>query len=1077
MKRTFLLISINIILLMGVLQFSQTTQKGFASDPPSSGDWVIDPGEEFTLTPANGTFTINGSIVIKGTLLLDQAVLVVDGAGASADIEFNITVLSGGILRIRQNSTINALTYQTQINVTNGATFELSDSYIKDVGANPEPGIIIGANDVVITNSSITSDFIGVSVEDVENLSILNTNITKPKGERAISLYNVTNSELKGNRIISDSLDGTGIYIDECANLEVSNNFINSTGDSFDGIKVSNSNNTIIKENTIHTATVMAGGVYLDSCNNLTVILNLVNTTYGTITGIYATDCKSGEISKNKLDTSVSGVTLYDTQDINVTDNTVNSSTNFGIRFIDVNNTLIRNNTVYAEGTQGISGNNANFTQIVQNKVIYPNVDGIYLINSNKSTICNNLVIGAGNNGILTDDTPNIEIQGNTISDCSNIGMYIAGSLTTYATITDNQVSNTNIAGSGTGMRLNSIQHSYLSNNSVANSGGYGSYILSCSNLTIENHSVKQSGDDGLYFNNIQDSVLNNIISEYSPNNGFEFSSGGNITLKNSISRQNNRGIHFTSLTLNVTVSACLFEKNYIGIYLIGADEIVIKESDITENQYGIYFYQDAQYNKILNNRIYKNIYGFYTDQEDADNNSLHFNDIYLSQKGIYIDNADDWEIYNNTIAWCGFYGLHIDTGSQDHKIYYNAFFQNNIHARDDNTAGDNFWSNQQTVGPITYYFGNYWDDYTGSDVTAPFGFGDTPYTVPGAPNVEDQYPLVNSSDIAAQPPQTCSPVDIAYIFSTTGHSIYWDCHDWDPLNYTVYHNGLVYESGSWDGLAIEVGIDGLPLGLHTFQLELWDELDHSAIDEVKVSVTAELSPDTTPPILNQPGNVAAPNETLTGYWINWTATDINPATFEIWQNGSSIETGTWMDGVPINFSLEGLGLTNGTYNFSIVVWDGFSNYANSTVLVYVGITDTTAPTVNSPDDVIYIVGDIGNNITWIAFDQFGKNYLITRNGSEVAVGPWNGGNIIVNVDGLAQGIYEYEVTVYDWGGQSASDIVYVYVGIEVSKPEDGEGDDQFLSGFFLGAGLVASAVVILTLLWKVLFGRGGKGD
>jgi len=86
-------------------------------------------------------------------------------------------------------------------------------------------------------------------------------------------------------------------------------------------------------------------------------------------------------------------------------------------------------------------------------------------------------------------------------------------------------------------------------------------------------------------------------------------------------------------------------------------------------------------------------------------------------------------------------------------------------------------------------------------------------------------------------------------------------------------------------------------------------------------------------------------------------------------------------------------------------------------------------PSINSPANINYQEGDIGNSITWTATDDNPTTYTITRGSTQVASGSWSSGSpITVSVDDLSIGTYTYTCTVSDGDGQTDSDSVIVTV-------------------------------------------------
>jgi hypothetical protein len=96
-------------------------------------------------------------------------------------------------------------------------------------------------------------------------------------------------------------------------------------------------------------------------------------------------------------------------------------------------------------------------------------------------------------------------------------------------------------------------------------------------------------------------------------------------------------------------------------------------------------------------------------------------------------------------------------------------------------------------------------------------------------------------------------------------------------------------------------------------------------------------------------------------------------------------------------------------------------------------IPDETPPILDSPSDLEYEVSSTGHSITWTPLDDNPSEFNIQVNGVVILSGGWNGQPIVINVDYLSPGTYEYTLTVTDIGGNSVSDIVMVTVTGEIT--------------------------------------------
>ena len=100
----------------------------------------------------------------------------------------------------------------------------------------------------------------------------------------------------------------------------------------------------------------------------------------------------------------------------------------------------------------------------------------------------------------------------------------------------------------------------------------------------------------------------------------------------------------------------------------------------------------------------------------------------------------------------------------------------------------------------------------------------------------------------------------------------------------------------------------------------------------------------------------------------------------------------------------------------------------DSSVVVEEGIA--RAPVLNSPSNIYYQESTIGHSITWRAIDDNPTTYKVTLNNyKQVAFGLWSSGvGITVNIDGLSEGYWVFNCTVFDGDGLSDSDTVNVRV-------------------------------------------------
>ncbi len=272
--------------------------------------------------------------------------------------------------------------------------------------------------------------------------------------------------------------------------------------------------------------------------------------------------------------------------------------------------------------------------------------------------------------------------------------------------------------------------------------------------------------------------------------------------------------------------------------------------------------------------------------------------------------------------------------------------------------------------------------------------------------------------------PAIDSPSDINYQLGVIGNTITWTVTDGTnaTTSYTIYRNMVVNKTGSWiSGAPFVVSVDGLSSGTYNFTCIAMDGLGGICSDTVWVTVSSNPAPTISSPtdILFQDGAM--------GYKISWNVTDpvINSPTYIIYRNGSNVQNGAWVSGVLVNITLDGL--SPGCYNYTMVANDGYGLVSQDTVIVIVNDT----PQVTQPGDANYVYGTPGNTISWIITDGVNSTpaFTVYCNDSPVQNGVWsNNSAIIIPVDDLAVGTWNYTIIATDGLGGSCSDMVLVTV-------------------------------------------------
>ncbi|OLS22494.1 MAG: hypothetical protein HeimC3_30350 [Candidatus Heimdallarchaeota archaeon LC_3] len=178
-------------------------------------------------------------------------------------------------------------------------------------------------------------------------------------------------------------------------------------------------------------------------------------------------------------------------------------------------------------------------------------------------------------------------------------------------------------------------------------------------------------------------------------------------------------------------------------------------------------------------------------------------------------------------------------------------------------------------------------------------------------------------------------------------------------------------------------------------------------------------------PTLDSPDDLSYTEGSI-GHNITWTAYDNNPVNYTLLRNSIEIENNSWISGDPLKFNVDGL--VEGTYNFTLMVYDKDGLYAVDTVILMV-VRLLITPRTNSPDDVTFLEGIQGINLTWIGIDDNPSTYIIYLNGTLFLQGSWeNNSKISFSLENLQTGEYNFTIVLFDLDDLTITDTVFVIV-------------------------------------------------
>jgi len=498
-------------------------------------------------------------------------------------------------------------------------------SIIDSSGNRKYYGLKLDSWNTTISFNSFSNHSHGIYMEDSITCTIENN--TFFDNDYGVYLRDSTNCTINRNICYTNG-DGIRLWYSHDANITNNECFNQSKGN---GIGQTSSDRNFIKDNICSDNRY---GIYISLSMNSTIMNNICqNNNYGIFSR------SSGTFSYNVCTNNSNGIYLTSSIYCILKNNNCSNNTNYGITLNQCNDCIMQNNTC-SNNTNGIQLKSSRYCFIELNDCSFNDDTGIFISSYNSNSISNNTCSYNKKNGILLSH----------LAECS---------------VNDNILEDNNVSA----LYLSSARNCIFENNSMWGSSFHmdgdnnlwGSHIISSSN-TI-------NGKPVLYYSGVLDFTV--------PTEAGQIILAGckNISISSQNCSNGTIGIEIVNSEMILIENSTCSSNGQIGIMVRHSDSVTIRNSTITDNMYGMHFF-DSDNCIFENNICLDNENGIYLESSqnsELSNNTFNSNSDY----GVRLYRSRNWIISNNTYT-SNDIGIELDD-SKDGYIQHNIIAENRI--------------------------------------------------------------------------------------------------------------------------------------------------------------------------------------------------------------------------------------------------------------------------------------------------------------------------------------------------------------------------------------------------------------